>query len=406
MDWLDITAGLSVAASDYNYEQWWKLIQAHNEEDRALGVTDINGIMHYGDHKTADVSQTVSFQKALLGETCIALVEDQWNEGGDFIRVSYPIRLEDGTVDGMVSMRYGTLKFGSKINHDDFKVHGINLIIDDQGRFAASHDGLENFDTFYDLMQTMTFEQADAVSKMHEDIINGKSGIVYYKNKGAQRLLCYQPTEVYGWTMVSVASVNSYEEILQYIKDLSAFYVIIQSLLYLGFGWLAVTIMYRGKKDQKRVQTDGLTGVYTRDAGKRKVMRRLRKNQDVYACLFMDVDDFKKFNDEKGHDNGDEALRQLGTALKKAVRAQDIVFRFGGDEFCVWLVGHGEDAEIKAVAGRIKDEVENCRILLHVSMGATIVRKDESDFDEILKRADEALYEAKRNGKNKIVIKE
>lgn len=157
--------------------------------------------------------------------------------------------------------------------------------------------------------------------------------------------------------------------------------------------------------------TDSLTRLYNRryflEASKNIINIAKRDKNDISLLIF-DIDRFKNINDSYGHDVGDDVIALFAQTLKKQVRTSDIVCRWGGEEFVVML--HSTDIESATViAENIKHEIE----LLHVkvkneqeihfttSIGVT---KVETDIHEAIKKADEALYEAKSSGRNKVCI--
>ncbi|MFA5161839.1 MAG: GGDEF domain-containing protein [Elusimicrobiales bacterium] len=123
------------------------------------------------------------------------------------------------------------------------------------------------------------------------------------------------------------------------------------------------------------------------------------------TLLIIDIDDFKKFNDKYGHQEGDVLLSLLGTLLLQSTRDVDICCRYGGDEFALIL----PLSDIKAadiVAKRIQSKLSfmSARYRVTVSMGASACGKNANTVVSLVKKADEALYQAKRKGKNQIVI--
>ncbi|MFO1334714.1 MAG: GGDEF domain-containing protein [Piscinibacter sp.] len=124
------------------------------------------------------------------------------------------------------------------------------------------------------------------------------------------------------------------------------------------------------------------------------------------ALMMLDVDHFKRINDEQGHAAGDAALREVGGCVREALRAPDIAGRLGGDEFAVLLPGTAVDDAI-GVAGRIVARLGQRHAAqggpaLGLSFGVVQLQADES-LDEALRRADQALYEAKRQGRSRAV---
>ncbi|MFT3665919.1 GGDEF domain-containing protein [Piscinibacter sp.] len=116
------------------------------------------------------------------------------------------------------------------------------------------------------------------------------------------------------------------------------------------------------------------------------------------TLMMLDIDHFKRINDLHGHAAGDEALREVGRCMHDALRRQDIAGRLGGDEFAVLLPAAAVDDAL-AVAGRIVERLAQCRAEpLGLSIGVVQLQPGEP-LDEALRRADQALYEAKRQGR-------
>lgn len=120
-----------------------------------------------------------------------------------------------------------------------------------------------------------------------------------------------------------------------------------------------------------------------------------------YACMFLDIDDFKKINDTFGHHKGDLVLVQAGQILSACTRQEDVIVRFGGDEFCIWLYGMRGRKQPEAIAQRIINAF-HVSGKVHASIGITLIGENETEYDAILKRADQALYEAKGKGKKPV----
>jgi len=161
--------------------------------------------------------------------------------------------------------------------------------------------------------------------------------------------------------------------------------------------------------------TDELTNLYNYRFFKKQLddeLARARRFKHYLSLVILDVDFFKNYNDSLGHAAGDEALRAMGKLLKTTARQGDIVSRYGGEEFCailpeVDLVGAWHFSE------RLRKKVEehhfNGREVqpsgkLTISLGAACYPNDARKGDELLKKADAALYSAKSNGKNQVCL--
>jgi two-component system cell cycle response regulator len=161
--------------------------------------------------------------------------------------------------------------------------------------------------------------------------------------------------------------------------------------------------------------TDGLTGLHNRrflTTHLEQALETARSEERSLAVLIVDVDHFKRVNDEHGHDAGDAVLRALAERLTGSVRGVDLVCRFGGEEFVV-ILPDTDITQAGVVAERIRDRVARQPFALPdgnqldrtVSIGIGAFESSADTVDAILKRADDGLYEAKRSGRNRVVAR-
>ena len=154
----------------------------------------------------------------------------------------------------------------------------------------------------------------------------------------------------------------------------------------------------------------GLNNVRQFDNELNNVAQNLTE-ESLVALLFIDIDSFKKINDTYGHQNGDKLLEDLGKILLSSCNCSDIVSRNGGDEFSILMTDCPRD-KILGVAERIRSAVQERKFYLidgqiiniTVSIGVAIYPDTVKDISLILERADLALYEAKRSGRNRVVL--
>lgn len=156
--------------------------------------------------------------------------------------------------------------------------------------------------------------------------------------------------------------------------------------------------------------TDSLTGLYNRsklDAILADELARFKRTQRQFALLMLDIDHFKTLNDTYGHITGDEILRSVARILLQSVRSIDYAARYGGDELIIILVDTSVDLAAKT-AERIRSHVENAQyntngstITVTVSIGIVQCQPDDITPTAVFARADKALYQAKRAGRNR-----
>ena len=156
---------------------------------------------------------------------------------------------------------------------------------------------------------------------------------------------------------------------------------------------------------------DSLTGLLNRQALATRVVeleQQARLSQDSVCFVACDLDGFKRVNDTHGHDRGDAVLQATAYEMRKALRSFELIYRMGGEEFLVVLPGIGLE-EGTEVAERLRHSVAHARpggLDLTMSVGVSAAAGEQASCDRLLKAADEALYQAKREGRDRVVAAE
>lgn len=160
------------------------------------------------------------------------------------------------------------------------------------------------------------------------------------------------------------------------------------------------------------VTTDGLTGLANRRAFSEALAREFGRSARYgrpLSLVAIDIDHFKHLNDTHGHLAGDAALRQLGSVLRHNLRREDIVGRLGGEEFAV-ILPEIDLASARLVADKVRRLISTCgfeyeRTPMHFTISAGVVAReaDDRECDDMIRRADALLYQAKRSGRDRVI---
>ncbi len=168
-----------------------------------------------------------------------------------------------------------------------------------------------------------------------------------------------------------------------------------------------LTLDLMREEAEERAKRDSMTGLYNHQHFMEKIHQNGRR--DDGSLIILDIDHFKHINDSYGHARGDEALIHVVEAVRKAVRANDVVGRIGGEEFAVFLLDANKE-EAKKVASRIRKTVEKIDFVpeegvkapLTVSVGVAM-KHEVDNVVGAMKLADMRMYKAKESGRNRVV---
>lgn len=174
---------------------------------------------------------------------------------------------------------------------------------------------------------------------------------------------------------------------------------------------LGVAFNQMARKLKESARTDELTGLPNYRAFREHldgIIERANRYGEHFGVLVLDLDRFKKYNDSYGHQAGNEALRRVAGAIAGSIRVVDFAARYGGEEFAV-LAPNVDVASLHAVAERIRSSVEEAPAArggapVTVSIGAAIYRLDGNSAEALFHVADERLYQAKREGRNRVIV--
>lgn len=289
-------------------------------------------------------------------------------------------------------------------------------------------------------------KQAEQAIHVLNGVIDNVNNLIFYKNRDYVYMGCNQAFEKFiGRTREQIVGYTDFDffppEIAQHFRDLDAkifesnhrvvnpqwvkypdgsdvFLHTITTPFYdqdgevIGLVGNAVDLTTEKRlSDQLEQQAlyDGLTEVANRTLFMRDLatlVAQSERHQSRFALLFIDLDGFKPVNDRFGHQYGDMVLKQVAQRIKQSIRKTDLVARLGGDEFAVLLADIQLPEEAEHLAQKLLESVRSSvqfqgeEIQVSASIGIAVFPDDGQDSDRLLKLADDAMYVAKRKGKN------
>ncbi|QKJ23344.1 diguanylate cyclase [Poseidonibacter lekithochrous] len=285
---------------------------------------------------------------------------------------------------------------------------------------------IESFNTIFDenIISSSTDNKGviKSVSKAFEKISGYSKEELIGKHHNIVRHVD-MPKSIYKEMWATIKSGNTWRgEIKNCKKDGSLYWVssVIEPIFDVEERITGYYAVRQDITDKKRIYelsiTDGLTGLYNRryfNEVAKDIMDKTVRNNEVFSFILLDIDNFKKYNDTYGHQEGDNVLEQVSKTLQNTFkRDDDLVFRLGGEEFGV-LINTKSINDAKTLAEQARNDIEKIGIVhelnlplktITASFGLSIISGSNSDhtIDGIYKQTDDALYKAKESGRNRV----
>ncbi len=262
-------------------------------------------------------------------------------------------------------------------------------------------------------LEDLTLDQIKIrVEKQNKMVFNAKGD-------GEHRVVSIAPVGIEDWQLVTFINKRYVDTMTGNLINAEKKLLIGLTLtIFLFVAMLVVMVLiskFRYGEESRdladKADTDLLTGLSNKIATERKIQEYMDENPNTQCMMFLlDIDNFKKINDTMGHAFGDEVLRSLGHQLRNEFRVTDIIGRLGGDEFVLFLKNIKSEEQLGKEGARLVQFFRQFKAGGYVkysataSIGAVVFPRDAKSFEEAYRAADKALYEAKRRGKNQLVI--
>ncbi len=334
---------------------------------------------------------------------------------------SYPINkgfilfLLDSSMldDHFIKSSYEDQSFCAVIQKDGTVLESFEKYSDNQSKFVTSG----NF-----LTTVQSGAKAEEYNYFKSKIYSGISYTIDSEIEGDSRtIICVPLTlESVDWYMVFGIRQHAVDELgaaeFSELKGIAIKLLVVLSVLVVFIAATSIVNITRtkerGKKLEDKVDMDLLTELTNKAATERKIAEYMQDNPNGRGVLFiLDIDNFKKVNDTMGHAFGDTLLKTLGKEIRTEFRVTDIVGRTGGDEFMIFLKDIKDDLIVEREANRVnhffhdfKAGGDYVKYSATASIGAAVFPEDGTNFKDLYVSADQALYRAKKRGKNQLVF--
>ena len=318
-----------------------------------------------------------------------------------FVFANVRIEGADRKLIGVAGLALDTGFLNQKLTEYQSKYDSRLLVINDNGEIVLSSDGSNG-----------NLSELTGIGEYSTEIMNHPSKPLQLKCEGSDIYLDAINIPNSDWTLAVIQKPSSEEEALRLLLIQNGVAALLIGLIMICVGRL--TIGRDQKKLENSANTDQLTGLLNRQSFAAIFARLTNENtrsKSELSIAMIDIDHFKAINDTYGHQAGDTVIRSIAASIKSSVRGSDPVFRWGGEEFLVLFSGPNQNkarTRLEALRKQLSDsqvELETTdddpRVTL--SIGMTIFKPGETSAT-VLNRADQALYEAKTNGRNQICV--
>ncbi len=436
-DLTDMNRRIIGVGSEYTVDKDAKYINIAYVFDRffrdfSLGYNSITGINYYSNHNFVYSYSSrgeeylnklgyfnEKYKNEKLSESFKYGEDIVWNEeiNKDYLNereliVSTPV-YENDNIEGIISIKYSLNLIDEAISSNYYKTY----LIDKDGVIISSNDHRFQGDSFANIKQDDLFGENEGSELISE--------LFYGNEKTSNKKLHVISSEIIEDQFIIVTYISPFIYITGVLSSVLAIIVIGKIIFWLNDTYER-RIKVRAELRQKYAEvskfkvsleevatTDFLTKLYNRRYMIERIEQERMFNKTDHDALFiilmMDIDHFKSVNDTFGHKAGDEVLKSVALSISNNVRKIDLVSRWGGEEMLVVLVNSSMDEGLR-IAERIREKVseavttvDETDIKVTLSIGVEKLRMNDN-FDNALVHADEALYEAKTSGRNRIVV--
>ena len=430
-EFIDILANAKESNLVESHRQLYEHLKNDFERLRYSGVMGLQVIlknnisvvrMHKPDKFGDDLSD-VRYSIKSVNEQKIHINGFEEGKTTHAFREVYPI-YKDGKYIGAVeimfpstilqdyTMRVSNIHTHFIVNKNVFKANAWKSDVAEKYR-----ESIENKDFFFSMNDHIKHDRLETSratltkplsTEIDEGIKTAKAFTLYKRVDNTVKIIAFYPVQRIKDKKV-LAYIVSYVESKKIFNIVQNFKISIGVLAFLTllFYLLACKILGEKNKMESELQFDALTNVYNRKYFMSTLTNRFKSlKESHFSIVMVDIDYFKRVNDDYGHQYGDIVLVELSKRIKENVRSLDMVARYGGEEFIIFLFTDENNAfkVIENIREKIAAKEFGAQNLKVTASFGVAQYKDDASLTEIISRADRALYKAKENGRNQTQI--
>lgn len=383
-----------------NIKNKYQMFATFLVSDKSQNYYTANGLLEQINTKNKNNAWYFNFKKNI--EASEINIEFNKLVGPSLIMfINHKIYDDDFHMIGATGVGLQTSYINDMLKYFRQRYHFSVYFINDSGKVVISEAGVNKLKQLSDVPE---------LKKLIPDITSKERQLFEYAQSGESHLLTTKYIEELDIYLLVDAKVENFT---QSVREAFYFNIVISLLITLII--TIIVLLYVRKIHSKLhalASDDHLTGLPNRRTFSSKLEQYILLNaryQQNLTLIFVDVDDFKMINDTQGHDVGDNVLTHIASKLKSTIRHTDFIARWGGEEFIILLIDT-QPQDAKLIAEELRHNIEGSASLFQyakqkitISLGVTQAN-DNDDADSLFKRVDDALYQAKTTGKNRVVM--
>ena len=388
-------------------------------------ATETGRVINNDNTMAENILQKDYFIDAMKGNASVSENANIDEDGEEVFIFSVPI-YQQNEVIGVLMGTCNKSDLEEILSEKLFGGNGAFYIVGDNGKILLNNSKLKDLErhtSYFDFIESVQFEDGSSKEKVKDDFAAHRKNIIQYTIKLEKKVAVYQPIGIHNWYLVSVVNsryiTNQSKKISKHVFALVGCISAVFLALIAGIAFVyskTIKIMKDNQEFKIRAETDLLTNLFNKKTIEAYInysMEQCKVIPATYALYIIDIDNFKGVNDGYGHAFGDEVLKAVAKGIQQVFSKEDYSYegRIGGDEFVVFFRASESVLEDKEEMIREKAEelcnafrktcyIDNQEYKISISVGVAIYPAHGSNYEELYKNADSALYVAKNQGKD------